>query len=287
MMVALPDNTGRYQLGAELRRIRQRAGQTVAAAAGALAWSPSKLSRAENAKVNLTGEDLERLLSLYGVGEPERTGLITMAGQSRQRTWWEAHGDALPDAYEAFIGFEADAESIFTYEPQLIPGLLQTDEYASTVMQIFLAPSQPEVITDRMAVRMARQAIVLNRDPPPELCAVIDEAVLRRPVGGTEVMSRQLKRLVEMSGRSTITVQILRFAAGEHRGMHGSFVLLQFPDGSQKPLVYCEGMTGGVLRGQDQDVRMYSTSFQALRSKALDPDESREFIESAIGALGA
>jgi transcriptional regulator with XRE-family HTH domain len=274
----------RRQLGAELRRIRDRAQRTVASVAEQIGWSESKLSRIETASTGVRNADLDRLLDAYGVDDAERARLRALAAQSRQRAWWEAYGDALPDAYETFIGFEAEATSIRTYEAQVVPGLLQTAEYASAVMHAFVPSDRPEVIEQRVAVRMARQA-VLTRQPPPQLWAILDEDVLRRPVGGPDVLRRQLLRLIEASERSMVTIQILPFSVGAHPGLAGSFMVLEFAGAesgaSDQPLVYSEGLTGGVFRSKPEDLRSYLDSFEALRAAAMTPVESMEAIAAA------
>jgi transcriptional regulator with XRE-family HTH domain len=277
-MAAKPNPTMlRRQLGAELRRIRERAQRTVADVAAQAGWSESKLSRIETASTGIRAADLDRLLRQYGVDKAEQTRLRALAAQSRQRSWWEAYGDALPDAYETFIGFEVEAVSIKAYEAEVVPGLLQTAEYASAVMRAFVAPEESEVIEQRVAVRMARQA-VLTRQPPPQLWTILDEAVLRRPIGGADVLRRQLGRLVEASERSMVTIQVLPFSAGGHPGLAGSFMVLEFPGAADHPLVYSEGLTGGVFRSRPEDLRSYISSFEALRAAALTPAESAEFI---------
>jgi transcriptional regulator with XRE-family HTH domain len=268
----------RRQLGAELRRMRERAHRTVTDVAHELGWSESKLSRVETAHSGIRAADLQRLCELYGAEEGERKRLSALADQARQRGWWEAYGDALPNAYETFIGFEAEATAIFNYEAQVVPGLLQTDEYASVVTIADAVVPDRGVIERRVAVRMARQA-VLTRDPPPRLWAILDEAVIRRPIGGEDVMRRQLLRLLEASERETITIQILPFAVGAHRALAGSFIILEFGDDSNAPLVYSEGMTGGTFRSKPDELRSYWMSFEALRTAALDPERSYEFIE--------
>ncbi|GIH14614.1 transcriptional regulator [Rugosimonospora africana] len=282
----------RRQLGAELRRIRDRAQRTVASVADQVGWSESKLSRIETANTGVRNADLDRLLTAYGVDDAERTRLRALAAQSRQRAWWEAYGDALPDAYETFIGFEAEATSIRTYEAQVVPGLLQTAEYASAVMHAFVPSDRSEVIEQRVAVRMARQA-VLTRQPPPQLWAILDEDVLRRPVGGPDVLRRQLLRLIQASEQSMVTIQILPFSVGAHPGLAGSFMVLEFAGSgagsgagtsagvSDQPLVYSEGLTGGVFRSKPDDLRSYLDSFEALRAAAMTPVESMEAIAAA------
>lgn len=266
----------RRQLGAELRRIRETARRTVADVAGELGWSESKLSRIETANSGIRTSDLERLLGVYGVDGGEAERLTALAGQSRQRAWWEVYGDALPNAYETYIGLEAEATSIFTYQAQMVPGLLQTAEYASAIMQAHLVEAVAE---QRVAVRMARQA-VLARTPQPELVAVLDEAVLRRPIGGTDIMRRQLLRLIEASERPLTTIQVLPFSAGAHQALDGSFVLLEFTGGSDQPLVYSEGKTGGLFHSKPEEFNSYRQSFESLRVASLDPVESVSLIEA-------
>jgi transcriptional regulator with XRE-family HTH domain len=266
----------RRQLGAELRRLRDGARRTVADAAGQLGWSESKLSRIETAHSGIRRADLDLLLGIYDVSEVERERLYALAGQARQRAWWEAYGDSLASSYETFIGFEAEATGIYSYETLVIPGLLQTAEYARAVTQIEHA-EDPDLVGQRVAVRMARQAI-LTREPPPKFWAILDEATLRRPIGGPDVMRRQLLRLVEASEMSMVTIQVLPFDVGAHRGLTGSFVVLEFVGASEHPLVYCEGMTGGVIRSKPEELREYWMSFESLRSKALSPKDSVDFI---------
>lgn len=270
----------RRQLGAELRRLREASGRTAASAAAKLNWSESKLSRIETAHTGIRNADLERLLVLYKVPEQERAKLVALAGQSRQKAWWEAYGDSLPNAYETYIGFEAEATSIFTYECQVIPGLLQTAEYAHAVTQID-HDAEPDLVNQRVSVRMARQA-VLTRSPPPRLWAIVDESVVRRTIGGEDVMRRQLRRLVEAAELSMITIQVLPFAVGSHRGLTGSFVVLEFAGSADHPLVYCEGMTGGLIRSKPEELRQYWMSFEALKAASLSEPDSIAFITAVV-----
>jgi transcriptional regulator with XRE-family HTH domain len=267
----------RRQLGAELRRLRERARRTVADVAGQLGWSESKLSRIETAHIGIRRPDLERLLDVYGLAEAARGRLIALAGRSKQRAWWEAYGEALPDAYETLIDFEAEAGVLSTYEAQVVPGLLQTSEYASAVTQAYVLDEPVEFVDQRVQVRMARQA-VLTRDPPPQLRAILDEDVLRRQIGGPDVLRRQMLRLIEMSERPTITIQVLPFSVGAHPALNGSFILLDFPGGSDEPLAYSEGVTGGVFRNRSEHVARYRLIFQALQELSLSPAESLDMI---------
>jgi transcriptional regulator with XRE-family HTH domain len=275
----------RRQLGAELRRLRSRVGRTVADVAAELGWSESKLSRIETASTGIRNADLQRLFGVYHVEEIDRARLVSLAGQARQRGWWEAYTDVLPNAYESYIGFEAEASSIFTYEAQVVPGLLQTAEYANAVLHaggVYSEPStssDPGVTDQRIAVRLARQAVLIH-EPPPTYRAVLDEAVLRRPVGGADVQRRQMLRLVEASERRGITIQVLPFSAGAHPALHGSFILLEFAGSEERPLVYSEGMTGGVFRTRPEELETYRATFEALRTAALQAEESVAFIKT-------
>jgi transcriptional regulator with XRE-family HTH domain len=271
----------RRQLGAELRRMRERTQRTVTDVAHELGWSESKLSRVETAHSGIRAADLQRLCELYGTEESERKRLSALAHQARQRGWWEAYGDALPNAYETYIGFEAEATAIFNYEAQVVPGLLQSDEYASAVTIADGVVPDRRVIERRVAVRMARQA-VLTRDPPLRLWAILDEAVLRRPIGGEDVMRRQLLRLIEAAERETITIQILPFAVGAHRALAGSFIILEFADSSNAPLVYTDDMTGGTFRSKPDQLRSYWMSFEALRTVALDAEGSVQLMRNTV-----
>ena len=232
----------RRQLGAELRRLRERAQRTVAEVAAELGWSESKLSRIETANTSIRSADLQRLLGTYKVTDQENARLAAFANMARQRAWWEGYGDALLDPYKTLLGFESEAKAIYVYDALLLHGLLQTNEYASAVIRAVSIGERPDVIEQRVAVRMARQA-VLTRQPPVELYVVVDEAVLRRPVGGVDVMRRQLRRLIEVSEQPAITLQVLPFSVGAHRGIDGAFSILEFPSGTEDPLAYADGMT--------------------------------------------
>ncbi|HEU4421279.1 MAG TPA: helix-turn-helix transcriptional regulator, partial [Pilimelia sp.] len=238
----------RRQLGVELRRLREGVHRTVADVAAELGWSESKLSRIETAHSGVRPNDLGRLLTVYGVDKATRNRLGAMAGQARQRAWWEVYGDALPNAYEMYIGFEAEAVLLREFNLNVVPGLLQTDEYAHAVTRAGALADDPESVAQLLVqVRMSRRA-VLTRVPPLELHAIIDEAVLRREVGGRGVMHRQLRALLDAAERPTVAIQILPFSAGAHPALISSFLLLDFAPGAGEQIVYCDGMTGGVFR---------------------------------------
>ncbi len=279
--------TLRRQVGAYLRRLR--GDRTVADVARNLGWSESKLSRIETAHIGITNRDLDRLLKHYGVGDGEARRIRAIAVQSRQRAWWEAYGDVLPTSYETYIGFESEAAEILNFENTVVPGLLQTDEYARAVFQADGRrhdgrPLDGAEIDQKVAVRMARQS-VLTREPPPRLVMVLDEAVTRRPIGGPSVQRRQLRRLAEAAERSTIEVRVLPFSVGGHPGLAGSFAIHLFAN-EEPPIVYCEGRTGGVFRTRSDEVEGYLESFRELRGLALPQDESIAFLLAAARDVG-
>jgi hypothetical protein len=253
-----------------------RGARTVAEVAGQLGWSESKLSRIETAHTGIRNRDLDKLLDVYDASDQIRARIRAIAAQSRQKAWWEAYGDALPNAYETYIGFETEAVSLREYNATVVPGLLQTDEYAHAVLSV--GPSDdPDVVAQHLSVRMARRA-VLNREPPLELQVILDEAVVRREVGGREVMQRQIRWLVDVARRPMISLRILPFSAGAHPGLAGTFAILDFAPRSEPPLVYCDGMTGGVFRNRHDELQGYEEAFAALQAAALDPDESEDFL---------
>ncbi|MFF5230467.1 helix-turn-helix domain-containing protein [Dactylosporangium sp. NPDC000521] len=271
----------RRQLGAELRRLREAARKTAAEVAAELKWSESKVSRIETANSSIRNPDLTKLFDLYQTAEAERTRITALATQSRQRAWWEAYGDALLGAYETYIGFESEAAEIFIYDAVILHGLLQTVEYAGAIINSVSVGERPDVVSQRVSVRMARQA-VLTRDPPPKIRAILDEAVLKRAVGGTDVMKRQLMRLLEIADRPTVTLQMVPFDRGAHRGVDGTFTVLEFANETEPPIVYCDGMTGGVFRNRPEEVRRYLVAFESLRTVALSHTETLDYIQRAI-----
>lgn len=279
MAVKPSPTTLRRQLGAELRRLR--ADRTVAGVAAELGWSESKLSRIETAHTGVRPKDLDRLLEAYAVAEDARVRIRALAGQSRQRAWWEAYGDVLPNAYETYIGFEAEATNILVFEALLVHGLLQTDEYARAVFEADGRRHDGRRFDDaeidqKVQVRMARQA-VLTRQPPPDLVLILDEGALRRRIGGPGVLRRQLNWLNEAGERNNITIRVLPFEVGAHSALGGPYTILRFTGGDQ-PLVYCEGRTGGVFRTRPDEVDGYIASFDGLRDAALTPRDSARFI---------
>ncbi|MBB2945618.1 transcriptional regulator with XRE-family HTH domain [Actinoplanes lutulentus] len=273
--MARPTSTARQELGGELRRLRgERRAVDVATALG---WSESKLSRIETAHTGITEADLDRLLTLYGVAVEDRGRLRDLARRGRARAWWTPYRSSVPDPYDEYLALEGEAVLITEWEAQVVPGLLQTDEYARAVIETGADIDDMDIIARRLALRMRRQE-VLARDPPPSLRIVIDEGVLLREVGGREVQQRQLSRLYEASSRPEVELQILPFEAGAHAGLVESFLVMEFAPGTRNPVVHIEGLTGGLFRVKPEEIDVYQDAFDDLQERALSLEESRTAI---------
>ncbi|MGW7369798.1 helix-turn-helix domain-containing protein [Streptomyces sp. NPDC054841] len=267
----------RRRLGQELRRLRELKGMTAEEVAERLLVSQSKISRLENGRRSISQRDVRDLCGVYEV-EDHRVvdSLMQMAKDSRQQGWWHAFGD-IP--YSVYIGLETDAASLRVYEPQIVPGLLQTREYAEALITGALPETPVSDVEKRVQVRMRRQERVAAPESPLRLWAVVDEAALRRVVGNKELMREQLEYLVEQSQLPHVTVQVLPFSMGAHPGITGHYAILEFPDTSDSSVVYIEGVTSDLYLEKANDVHKYTVMYEHLRAQALNVDHTREFIE--------
>ncbi|MFF4170796.1 helix-turn-helix domain-containing protein [Streptomyces sp. NPDC001744] len=266
----------RRRLGQELRKLREAKNMTAEQVAERLLVSQSKISRLENGRRSISQRDVRDLCGVYEV-EDERMvdSLMQMAKDSRQQGWWHAFGD-IP--YSVYIGLETDAESLRMYEPQIIPGLLQTHAYAEAVIAGALPESTPADIEKRVQVRTRRQERIRDEERPLRLWAVIDEGALHRIVGSRQLMVQQLEHLLEQSQLPHVTVQVMPFEMGAHPGISGQYSILEFPDTSDSSVVYIEGVTSDLYLEKAQDVGKYSVMYEHLRAQALNVDQTREFI---------
>ncbi|MDG4762985.1 helix-turn-helix transcriptional regulator [Solwaraspora sp. WMMD406] len=265
----------RRRLGAELRRRRETAGVTIDTVAARLECSASKVSRIETGHTTATPRDVRDMLEIYGVTGPESEELVQIAREARQKGWWHPYSTVLTGAY---VGFEAAARSVRAYEQQVVPGLLQTKDYANAMIRAARPDITAEEVDHRVHVRLKRQSL-LTQDDPIDLWVVLDEAVLSRPVGGDVVMRAQLDYLVEAADLPNVTVQVLPFEAGGHAGMDGTFAILDFPDESDPDVVYAENATGGLFLEKAEELRKYIFIFDHIRAAALRPEESVAVIE--------
>ncbi|MEU3678986.1 helix-turn-helix domain-containing protein [Streptomyces griseus] len=266
----------RRRLGQELRRLRELKGMTAEEVAERLLVSQSKISRLENGRRSISQRDVRDLCGVYEVEDHRIVdSLMQMAKDSRQQGWWHAFGD-IP--YSVYIGLETDAESLRVYEPQMIPGLLQTRAYAEALISGALPEAPPSDIEKRVNVRSRRQDLVNAPENPLRLWAVIDESALRRVVGDKQVMIDQLEHLVEQSQLPHVTVQVLPFDMGAHPGVNGQYAILEFPDAADSSVVYIEGVTSDLYLEKANDVQRYSVMYEHLRAQALNVEQTREFI---------
>ncbi|WBB78278.1 helix-turn-helix transcriptional regulator [Micromonospora sp. WMMD882] len=260
----------RRRLGAELRRLRDAAGITIDTVAERLECSSSKISRIETGHTSVTPRDVRDMLLIYGVSAAESEELVQIAREARQRGWWHPYSSVLNGAY---VGLEAAARSVRTYEQQVVPGLLQTAEYAGAMIQLARPDMPADEVTQRVRVRSNRQSL-LTQDDPIDLWVVLDEAVVSRPVGGDEVMRAQLTRLAEVAELPNVTIQLLPFEVGAHAAMDGSFTILDFPERGDPDVVYAENATGGLFLEKSDELRRFNYIFDQIRARAMRPEES-------------
>jgi transcriptional regulator with XRE-family HTH domain len=265
----------RFQLGAQLRRVREEASVTAEQAADVIEVSASTLRRIEAGRVGIKAPALNALLDRYGVTDAElRDTLLSMAKTGKQRGWWAKYGD-LPSSYRQYIGLESAAEEVHNFETLVVPGLLQTEDYARALTSEDALEPSPEAVERRVAVRMQRQELIATGKL--RLLAVLDEAVLHRQIGGAAVMAEQLAALLEASKRWNVTLQVIPFRAGAYASMVSSFHILNFADGPG--VVYIEGITGD-LYAEGDDVRRCTVVFNSLRASALSPSDSIAMIKA-------
>ncbi len=268
----------RRRLGQELRRLRELKGMTAEEVAERLLVSQSKISRLENGRRSISQRDVRDLCTVYEVEDHRIVdSLMQMAKDSRQQGWWHAFGD-IP--YSVYIGLETDAASLRVYEPQVVPGLLQTRSYAEALIAGALPESGSSDIEKRVSVRLRRQERIKDAEHPLRLWVVIDEAALRRLIGGKALMGEQLEHLMELSQLPHVTVQVLPFEMGAHPGINGQYAILEFPDTSDSSVVYIEGVTSDLYLEKANDVQKYSVMYEHLRAQALNADQTRQFIEN-------
>jgi transcriptional regulator with XRE-family HTH domain len=276
----------RRRLGTELRKLRESSGYKLEEVAAQLGVAPSTLSRIETGKAPTKSAYLNQMLETYGVTDPaQRQILVDMAREGHRKGWWAAYDDVLPSGFDIFVGLEAETAGIRSYEISVVHGLLQTADYARAVIRETFPRHTAEQIDRLVDLRMARQGR-FDDDPPLELWAILDEAVIRRTVGGPAVMRRQLTHLLAEAGRPGVTLQVLPFVSGAHAAHGGPFSILEFPDRSDSEVVYVESVAGILYLEKDREVRVRAESFDRLRAAALSPSASTDLIAQAARDLG-
>ncbi|MBV1853272.1 helix-turn-helix domain-containing protein [Catellatospora tritici] len=274
MTVRQSPTVRRRRLGAELRRRREHAGITLEYVADKLECSQSKISRIETGHNSVTSRDVRDMLTLYGAPPEDVDELVEIAKQARQKGWWHPYTNVLVGAY---VGLEAAASEICAYEQQVVPGLLQSAEYAEAMLRAACPDWSNDQVMQRVRVRLKRGSL-LTQDDPIRFSAVLDESVLSRPVGGDTVMRRQLRLLAEAASKPNVTLQVLPFERGAHAGMDGTFTILEFAEAGDSAVVYAENATGGLFLEKSDDLEKYLLIFEHLRGAALSPSESAALI---------
>ena len=262
----------RRRLALELRRLRETAKLTCEEVAEQLECSASKISRVETGRVSVSPRDVRDMLGIYGVPEDQRDTLVQLARESRQKGWWHAYGDSVQPHFATYLGLESAASEIRIYEVNLIPGLLQTEEYARAVITTGMVDKPRTDIERSVALRMERQQV--TRTNTPNVWAVLDEAALRRQVGGREVMRIQLEHLRELGSLRNVSLQVIPFGGGAHPAMGRPFVILAFGEDLDPDVVYLEDLTSALWVENVDEVDRYNVFFNHLRATALSFENS-------------
>jgi transcriptional regulator with XRE-family HTH domain len=268
----------RRRIARELRHLRERAGMTLDVAARQLDMSKSNLSRIENAQIGIKPRDVRAALALYEVTGADAEALIEIARGAQQRGWWQSYSDVLPEWFEFYVGLEAEAATLRTYEAEAVPGLLQTEAYAREVYRL---TAGEDGIERKVAARLHRQN-VLHRESPVELSVVLNEAVLLRPIGARAVMTGQLAHMSTIAQQPNVTIHVLPFAAGGHPAMNTPYVILSFADAADASVVYLDNLTMGLALEGAGHVRGYSLVHEELCRLALGPADSMARLEEAF-----
>jgi transcriptional regulator with XRE-family HTH domain len=271
----------RRRLALELRRLREAAKLTCEEVADHLECSASKISRVETGRVSVSPRDVRDMLELYGVPVAQRESLVQLARDSRQKGWWHAFSDTMQPQFATYVGLESAASEIRIYEVSLIPELLQTEDYARAVIRSGMMSSPSDDIDRQVALRMARQPAI-TRDDPPKVWAVLDEAALRRQVGGPGLMRLQLEHLLAQASLPNVALQVIPFGGGAHPAMGRPFIILVFPERVDTDVVYLEDLTSALYVEDVAEVDRYNVFFNHLRATALSFDDSSALITSVL-----
>jgi transcriptional regulator with XRE-family HTH domain len=276
----------RILLGSQLRNLRESRGITREDAGYTIRASGSKISRMELGRVSFKERDVTDLLTLYGVDDPgERAALVDLARQANSPGWWHKYSDVLPDWFQVYVGLEEAASLIRIYELQFVPGLLQTADYARAVVHLGQRGAPREEIEHRVSLRLERQQ-VLARRLPPRVWVVVDEAALRRPIGGPEVMRGQIERLIEAGKEPNVTIQVMPFRFGGHAAESGPFTLMRFPDLDLPDVVYIEQLTSALYLDKREDVERYTEVMERLSVESEPPEHTTDILNRILEESG-
>jgi transcriptional regulator with XRE-family HTH domain len=277
--VPLGPTVRRRRLGAELRRLREANSLKLEEVAEQLGLAPSTLSRIETGKAPTKTAYLTSMLAMYGVDDPAvRKILADMAREGHRKGWWSIYDDVLPSGFDIYVGLEAEASGLRSYETDVVHGLLQTTDYAVAVLRELRPRDSQEQIERVVDLRMERQRL-LDQDPPLDLWLIMDEGAIRRNIGGPAVMRNQLEHLIQASRWTNVTMQILAFETGAHAGLIGPFSILEFPERTDSDVAYTESVGGMIYLEKDREVRACAEAFDRMRAAALSPAASVELIQ--------
>lgn len=275
----------RRRLGTELRQLRESNAYKLEEVAAQLGVAPSTLSRIETGKAPTKSAYLNQMLEMYGVVDPaQRQVLVDMAREGHRKGWWAAYDDVLPSGFDIYVGLEAETAAVRGYEVSMVHGLLQTPDYARAVLREMFPRHGIDQIERLVDLRIERQRR-FGDDPPLELWAILDEAVIRRPVGGKAVMRAQLEHLLDSADKPWITLQVLPFACGAHAGHGGGFSILEFPNRTDSEVAYVESVAGIIVLEKDKEVRARAETFDRLRAAALAPGASADLVKQVSREL--
>ncbi|WP_026237760.1 MULTISPECIES: helix-turn-helix domain-containing protein [unclassified Streptomyces] len=270
----------RRRLGAELKRLREKAGVSMEDAAERIGGDKPKISRQENGRQGVSKLEIEALLALYGVSDDRlRTALTTLAREGRRKGWWAQYSDILPAGFQERLSIESDAARILTFQSMLVPGLLQTAEYSTEVIRAAGKSQTEGQIKSYIEVRASRQEILARPNPPQFVC-LLDEAVLRREVGGPAVMVRQLDKIMEVNNPPKLTIQVVPLSQGWHAGADGAFNIYSYPDPMDLDVVNLDYLDGALYLEEDLPVERYQLAFDELRAAALASRHSMKLVSS-------
>lgn len=277
----------RRQLGRHLRELRGKARLTVRAASTALEWSDQKIWRIETGQTSMRSLDVEAMCRVYGADAEMTQGLMGLAKETKGRGWWHAYGDVIPEGFDLFIGLEGAATSLHQYSMDLVPGLVQTEDYARALIEKHNPDDAPDEIERRLHLLLSRGTLLTRVTAPPTLDLALGEAVLRHPVGGPDVMARQLHRLLQVMDLPNVSLRVVPFAVGLHHGLlTGPFTILRFPvngDGhpTEPPTVYVEGFTGDLYLDKAHEIERYDQAFTSLWDAALNTKGTQNILRNA------
>ncbi len=277
----------RRRLRTELRTARLNKELTQEQVAKAMEWSLSKMNRIEKAKTGISTNDLKVLLPLYGITDKKQTEeLLDLARAARQPGWWRQYGDVAPHTLLELIDYESAASAVHQFETTLVPGILQTEEYASAILQEFYSGNMPEEDIRKLVELRTRRRDLLVGPEAPKFSFLLDESAVHRQVGSPAVTSKQLRQLASITDLPSVTIQIVPFTAGLHPSMGGAFEVVEFDDTDDENIVFIEDQRGDFIGDDPGEASRYLKAFQLIEEKSLAPADSVAFLRKAAAEMG-